>query len=140
MYGRRVPTNISREPKALGLTIDTSFQGRSAGAQLQVVTQAIFPHTRAGEHDLLAKNRRKRRSACVAELLGRRALNTTSPCQTRSTRASRHIAINANSSQLPSVYACGEWLERFIDERSPPLTEVALAASAFAELGTATGA
>jgi len=26
------------------------------------------------------------------------------------------------------------WLQRFIDERSPPLTEVALAASAFAEL------
>ena len=26
------------------------------------------------------------------------------------------------------------WLQRFIDERLPPLTEVALAASAFAEL------
>lgn len=30
--------------------------------------------------------------------------------------------------------AASRWLERFIDERLPPLTEVALAASALAEL------
>jgi hypothetical protein len=36
----------------------------------------------------------------------------------------------------PSRYerAALRWLQRFIDERSPPLTEVALAASALAEL------
>ncbi len=36
----------------------------------------------------------------------------------------------------PACYerAALRWLERFIDERLPPLTEVALAASALAEL------
>jgi hypothetical protein len=36
----------------------------------------------------------------------------------------------------PSRYerAALRWLQRFIDERSPPLTEVSLAASALAEL------
>lgn len=36
----------------------------------------------------------------------------------------------------PARYECAalRWLERFIDERLPPLTEVALAASALAKL------
>lgn len=34
----------------------------------------------------------------------------------------------------PARYAALRWLQRFIDERLPPLTEVALAAAALAEL------
>jgi hypothetical protein len=40
----------------------------------------------------------------------------------------------ANTDPARYERAALRWLERFIDERSPPLTEVALAASALAEL------
>ena len=40
----------------------------------------------------------------------------------------------ANSDPAGYERAALRWLERFIDERLPPLTEVALAASALAEL------
>ncbi len=40
----------------------------------------------------------------------------------------------ANTDSARYERAALRWLERFIDERLPPLTEVALAASALAEL------
>ena len=40
----------------------------------------------------------------------------------------------ANADPARYEPAALRWLQRFIDERLPPLTEVALAASAFAEL------
>jgi hypothetical protein len=40
----------------------------------------------------------------------------------------------ANTDPARYERAALRWLQRFIDERSPPLTEVALAASALAEL------
>ena len=40
----------------------------------------------------------------------------------------------ANADPARYERAALRWLQRFIDERSPPLTEVALAASALAEL------
>ena len=40
----------------------------------------------------------------------------------------------ANTDPARYERAALRWLQRFLDERSPPLTEVALAASALAEL------
>jgi len=48
--------------------------------------------------------------------------------------ARRHLAGAANADPSRYERAALRWLQRFIDERSPPLTEVSLAASALAEL------
>ena len=46
----------------------------------------------------------------------------------------RFCELLANADPARYERAALRWLERFIDERLPPLTEVALAASALAEL------